>query len=178
MFRYFIIFVILAVSALLFFTFTDPLYKNVKIIKNQVSQLNEALNDSKKIQEIRGALLDRFNALSSDDLQRIQKALPDHIDNVRLILEINRIASEQGLILKDVRVSEEEQKEGVFGPDERKFGTTGLDINIIGSYSAFVNFVINLEKSLRILEITSLSFTSTSQGINTYSINLETYWLK
>ena len=177
--KYLIIIILLIASIALFSMVVNPLYQEVKGIRAQVGQLNEALNDSKRIQDIRGSLLERFNAITDADLARIRKVLPDNVDNVRLVLEISRVASEHGLILRDVRAAEEPKtKTGTIGPDESPYGTIGLGITVAGPYRSFVGFLEDIEKALRLVTVTSLSFNATAEDFNQYTMTLETYWLK
>ena len=108
------------------------------------------LSDSKQIQDVRGSLLERFNSIPDADLTRIRKVLPDNVDNVRLVLEISRVASEHGLILRDVRAAEAPKtKAGTIGPSESPYGTIGLGVTVAGPYRSFVGFLEDIEKALR-----------------------------
>ena len=179
MLRYFVILIFLAASVTLFFTFIDPLYKEVKITQGQIVQLDEALSDSRKIQDIRDSLLARSNSIALDDLEKIKKVLPDHVDNIRLILEINRIAGERNLVIQSVRVgSAPVLKQSALGPDERLYGTSGLDVTVAGSYRSFINFLTDLERGLRIVDVKSVSFSGTPADFSQYTISLTTYWLR
>src|SRR3989344_88299 len=179
MLRYFIIFVFLAASFALFVSFIDPLYKDVKMIQANIVQLNDAINNSRQIQEIRDVLIKRFDSISSKDLDKIKKVLPDHVDNIRLILEVDRIASEHGLVMRGVRVlAGEIDPRKTLGPDEGLYGTTGLDVTVAGSYGSFVDFLEDLERGLRIVDIRTISFSAAPLDFNQYTVGLKTYWLK
>ncbi|HEY4486222.1 MAG TPA: type 4a pilus biogenesis protein PilO [Candidatus Paceibacterota bacterium] len=177
--KYFLIIVVLVASIALFAMVVNPLYQEVKGIRTQAGQLDDALNDSKRIQDLRASLLERFNAITDADLARIRKVLPDNVDNVRLVLEISRVASEHGLILRDVRAAEAPKtKAGIIGPDESPHGTIGLGVTVAGPYRSFIGFLEDIEKGLRLVTVTSLSFNATVEDFNQYTMTLETYWLK
>ena len=177
--KYLLIIILIIASVALFVMMINPLYQEVKGIRTQVGQLNAALNDSKQIQDVRGSLLERFNSIPDADLTRIRKVLPDNVDNVRLVLEISRVASEHGLILRDVRAAEAPKtKAGTIGPSESPYGTIGLGVTVAGPYRSFVGFLEDIEKALRLVTVTSLSFNATAEDFNQYAMTLETYWLK
>ena len=169
----------LLVSIGVFFAFIDPLYKDVQVTRVEIRELDEALNNSKQIQAARDQLLGRFNAIPAQDLERIKKMLPDHVDNVKLILEIDRVASQYGMTIKNISVIELGRGRGeTLGRSEGPLGTIGLNLAITGSYRSFLNFVSDLEKSLRIVDIVSLAFSATAGDFNQYDLGIQTYWLK
>ena len=178
MLRYIFIIIFGGASVLVFIFAINPLYKDVQAVRKQTAELNQALNDSRSIESLRRTLIERSNTISALDAERIKKVLPDHVDNVRLILEINRIARDHGLSIQDVRVAGEGARSGSLGPDLSIYGTTGLDVTIAGSYRSFIDFLIDLERGLRIVDIRSLSFTGTPTDFNRYSLGLTTYWLR
>lgn len=176
--RYIFTIIFGAASVLVFIFVINPLYKDVQVVRKQTAELDQALNDSRSIESLRRTLIERSNTISALDAERLKKVLPDHVDNVRLILEINRIARDHGLSIQDVRVRGEDARAGSLGPDESLYGTTGLDVTIAGSYRSFVDFLTDLERGLRIVDIRSLTFTGTPTDFNRYSLGLTTYWLR
>ena len=76
-------------SGLTFFFYTKPTYEAVQNTSAQVDQYNAALDKAAELQQLKQSLLSRYNAFSSNDLDRLQKFLPDHVDNVRLIRFVN-----------------------------------------------------------------------------------------
>ena len=181
MIRYLFPLILLAVSIGIFAVFINPFYKQeIQPTRVQIAQLDEALSNAKRIQAERDALLEKFRTISDEDLERIKRLLPDNVDSVRLILEIDRIASQYGVIIKDIRVSDISDAAGDgLGPREEKlYGAIGLSLTFIGSYDPFRNLVFDLERSLRIVDITTLSFTAIEQDLNQYSVGIQTYWLK
>ena len=176
--KYLLSLILLLVSIGVFFAFIDPFYKEIEVIRLEIKGLDEALNNSKQIQETRDQLLGRFNAIPRQDLERIKKMLPDHVDNVKLILEIDRIASQYGMTIKNISVIEKGGGRETLGRPEEPLGTIGLDLIITGSYRLFLNFVSDLEKSLRIVDIVSLAFTATTEDFNQYDLGIQTYWLR
>lgn len=192
--------ILIGISACVLFVFANPIYGDITALRAQVSSFDEALNNSKALENERDKLTAKYNALNPDDLAKIQKLLPDNIDNIRLILEIEKIALPYGMVLRDVKydVAEDSTSTNVANTASgivpqggrnlsvvnRDYGTWDLEFSTSGTYNNFLNFTRDLESNLRIVDISSIQFSSsTSLKINsadayTYSFKIKTYWLK
>ena len=176
--QYITIILLLGVSVAVFLGFIDPLYKDVQHVKVQSAQLNDALNNTKQIQSIRDSLLEQFNAIEPHDIEKIEKLLPNNVDNVRLILEIDDVASRHGMFVNDIGISESQGNSSSFGPRDAAHGSLDLAFTISGTYESFRGFIVDLEKSLRLVDIVNTSFTKTEESFDEYSVVVRTYWLK
>lgn len=169
---------LILIAGSVFFTFIDPVYKETNQMKVKISRLDEALNRSREIAKLRDSLNQRRNAIPANDLDFLQKLLPNHVDNVDLVLEIDRIALQNGVLLEDTTVSGETRAENTLGPDEGSIGTIEMNIRVIGPYDAFRRFVMDIERSMRISDIVSMGFTADDKDLSHYSVTARTYWLK
>ncbi|HJL55844.1 MAG TPA: hypothetical protein QGF60_01410, partial [Candidatus Paceibacterota bacterium] len=97
--------ILILLSVGLFFGFIDPTYNEIQIILQEETRFDQALDKSKELQEVRDRLLSRYNTFSTNDLDRLTKLLPDNVDNVRLVLDIDNIASVYGIRIKNVAIS-------------------------------------------------------------------------
>lgn len=175
--------IFLLVSFGLFFMYIDDAYQNVKFLQEEQSSFNDALQKSKELQAIRDSLLSKYNTFSSVDLDRLEKMLPDNIDNVRLVLEIDSIASKYGMRISAVTIDSGVSgvtSEGAIGPTGEQYETVILSFNITAAYEDFVRFLKDIESSLRIVDITSINFSSENDfdEVYNYKIGIKTYWLK
>ena len=133
---------------------------------------NEALNFFKKqIREKRTELQSKeeyLNALSNiaenlknyeTQLLKIDSALPDTPEMPALFDFLQKSASQSGLVLKglDADLNPLEKIGGVFRQ-------TRLNLFLTGSYSSLKIFLSTLEKSARLIEVESISFTSSGEG--------------
>lgn len=181
--------IILIVTSIgLFQYFIDPTYQEVKDLRAQEADFNEALNNTEKVQEIRDLLLTKYNSFSPEDLKRLEKLLPDNIDNVRLIIEIDKIASRHDLALKDVQVTETQPRASAsvvaagsegFAGNEARYGTAPLAFSLVGDYAAFLSFLRDVERGLRLMDITNITIKPNEEPTRyEYGLNIQTYWLK
>lgn len=175
-----------------FFTFTNPIYQSISTLKETTASYNEALTNSKTLETEKEKLSNKYNSIAISDLDKIQKFLPDNVDNIRLILEIEKIATPFGMVLKDVKYDTASTQTTVSPVGattkivNKNYGTWNLEFSTSGTYDNFVNFTKNLEKNLRIVDIVSIDFSSnTPMGSNPslseiykYNFKVKTYWLK
>ncbi|MDP3726515.1 MAG: type 4a pilus biogenesis protein PilO [bacterium] len=171
--------VLLLASLSLFLLFIIPNFETVKEKRAQIKVLNEALSNSRKVQSVRDALLTSYNNIGTADLDRLKKILPDHVDNVRLILEFDRIATRSGMKLQNVSTRDDVREDsGAFGPDDALFGKIRMNFSLLGRYESLIDFLTEIEESLRVVDIVALSFTRGSGELYEYELEVDTYWLK
>ncbi len=163
--------------------YIDPQYQQVKALSAQVAEYDDALSKAKELRTERDKLLSKRNTFSADDLTRISRALPDNVDNIRLIIDINNIASRRGLSLKsisaaDVSDSSKARSTLAVGSSGDPLGSVTVSFTVGADYDTFLAFLHDLEHSLRIVDVESIEFISPALGAQTdYSVQLRTYWL-
>lgn len=200
MFRFATPIILIGIAIAGFFMFVSPYYKSISAFQVQSVQYNEALTNSKSLEAERDKLTLKYNSIDTNNLSRLQKFLPDNVDNIRLILEIEKIASPYGMVLKDVKydtISQVDTTATGTNPAIRAnvkvvnsdYGTWNLEFSTQGTYSNFLNFIKDLESNLRIVDIDSIDFSSnaptTGAGLSSsltdsykYTFKIKTYWLK
>ena len=172
-----VFFVVVAIG--LFFGYIDPTYQTIKELQAEETQFDQALDQSRELQAIRDSLLSRYNTFDQDSVRRLEKLLPDNVDNVRLILDIDGIASKYNMRTRDVTVSESSSEDsGVITANGGAIGSVVLSFSVIARYDDFINFLKDLESSLRIVDVIGLSFNSKEGDAYNFSLNIKTYWLK
>ena len=171
----------------LFFFYTKPAYDGTRTTQNQIAQYDLALNKAAELQKLKQSLLSRYNAFNPDNIDRLHKLLPDHVDNVRLVLDLDTLASKHGLALQNVVIASPGQAKttaapAAIGPSLQKYDSLTLRFATTGTYSRFVEFLSELEQSLRIVDVTALQINlADSAGTDPnyrFDITLRTYWLK
>ena len=179
--------VLIVAAGLLFFFFTNPRFEGIKVLRAEEQVYDDALDRSKELISLRDALLSRYNAIPSDDLKKINSLIPDAVDSVRLIIEINAIAARHGLTLLDTAVgqvdagaSDSRSVPGRLGPESSSYGTASLSFEVVARYETFRSFIADLERNLRLIDIATITFgeSSVGTGLTTYGVNFDTYWMK
>ena len=103
MLRYITPILLIGISVAGFLMFTKPMIDDNSNKNSEITSYNEALDNSKALENERDKLTQKYSAINPTDLARLQKFLPDNVDNIRIILEIEKIALPYGMVLKDVK---------------------------------------------------------------------------
>ena len=180
--------ILIIISLGSFFAYTDKVYRgenvsggnpSIKSLLAEDAEYQTALTNTNEIKKKRSALVDKMNQINPENLTKLEKLLPDNIDNIQLIIDMNNIASRHGLTLKGAKLDNSTKTDpNKLGADNNKYGTVGISFSVTASYDNFQNFLKDLEKSLRLVEITDLSVNGNATGLYDFSVGLKTYWLK
>lgn len=194
--------ILIGIAVSIFFTLANPMYNEISALKLSAASYDTALENSKMLENERDKLTAKYNAISPDDLIKLKKLLPDNVDNIRLILEIEQIALPYGMVLKDVKYStintNTKTAETVAGGGSIQggvvaapegYGAFDLEFSTSGTYDNFIAFTKALESNLRIVDISSISFSSDtgnsdnknktfSPEIYKYDFKIKTYYIK
>ncbi len=171
-----IILIILAIA--IFFGVTRPQLAATAELAQRATELNDALLNAKKLQDTRERLRADYNNFSPTDKVRLDKLLPDSIDNVKLIIDIDAVAAKYGMTLRDTTLETESTNKADLGPDTRAYGARKLSFRVSGPYAAIQQFLGDLSNSLRLVDPISLSFRSADKDFYEYDVSIRTYWLR
>jgi len=174
--------ILILISIASFFLFIDPKYKEIKELKQERDSNEEMLVLAEQLQRKRDVLREEFNAISEDEKEDLKKLLPDTVDNVKLIVDINDIALAYGIKISDITINSEEEgssNQGDISKDSNLIGKVGLGFSINTTYDIYLQFLRDLEEALRVVDINTLDI-ATSDRVDFYNfqIDLETYWLR
>ncbi len=174
----------------LFLGYTNPNYQKMGKLKDAVAAYDQALNNSKELLKVRNDLTDTYNNMSNSDRDHLAKLMPDNVDNIRLVIDIQNIAQKYGMNPKDIKYDARAGRTNApsgngttpteLANSQRDYSSFELEFSVTGSYQNFLLFLRDLEKSLRLVDIESIQFQAPEIGANTtkYGIRVKTYWLK
>lgn len=165
---------LIVLSIGLFFFYVQPQYYTINDNGDQLAALQAAKQQAQDAIVKRDSLINKYNSLNPTDIARLQAALPDTLDTIKLIVDMGSVASRYSTQLKNIRVSTANDGSGA-----GTYGTINLGFTITLPYDTFKTFLKDLERNLRISDITSVSFSPTDSGSNyDFNVSLKTYWLK
>ena len=184
--------ILLVLSIASFVVFTNPAYQQVKVLKAQAAQYDTALANSRKLQEERDTLNAKYRNFTPDELDRLTKLLPDNTDNIRLIIDIQQMAQSYGMTLATIKF-DAGQDAATAGTSpltsasaadvssaSQDYGAFDLTFSTTATYENFINFIKDVESSLRLTDIESVDFSAGDpvKGTTIFTVQLRTYWLK
>lgn len=170
----------------LFVIYTNGAYQGpegIKSLQAQVSAFDEALNKAHDLKASRDKLISKRNTFSEENIQKLEHILPDNVDNIRFVIEINNIATHHNLSLKNVALgSISDAKSGrselAVGSSGDPVGSAEISFSLAATYDEFLSFLQDLEHSLRVVDVEKISFKSADVGDKyDYALTIRTYWL-
>ena len=188
--------VIFIVAALgLFFGYIQPtMGGSIATLKAEIADLDAALEAAKQFKAKELELTEAKNKIAPDQLTRLESFLPDSVDNVQLIVDLNSLAARSGIILSDFTITggaetaEEIEGGAPVAPAEgseelaltrgERYDSLELSVSATGSYAAFRTFLTGVEQSLRPLDIVELTVSDSATSVYTYDITFRIYWLR
>ncbi len=157
LFKYLILPFILFFTALAIgFWVLWPLYGDVRGALELKKQNQDNLSSRKKLTENLERLISQYNERSSD-IASLNKAVPSGQNVPELLVNLEALASESGLIFESVNFKPKDLK-------AKGIKTLIAEIKVKGSYPAFLSYLRALEKSLRIFDVINVSFSGISPG--------------
>ena len=165
----------------LFVLYTNQHYQNIKDLSIKNSSYDDALNKAQQLHTLRDQLLSTRASFSDDDVTKLEHVLPSNVDNIRLIIDINNIASRHNLTLSDLQLGDTSDGSGqsalAVGPSGSAVGSVQIGFSVAAKYPDFLAFEQDLEHSLRIIDVDAISFTTGQGDLNVYKFEIRTYWL-
>lgn len=181
-----IILIVLAIGV--YFTYTTKKIDELKVIKLVNAGYEQAIANSEKLIKVRDNVLKSYNNISPEDRERLDKMLPNNIDNVRLIIDTNGVASRHGLFLKGIKTSAtviSDASKTTISPQNqnnvsipRGYDTVTVSFTVTTNYQSFLNFIKDLQASLRIMDINKITLKVNENGTYDFGVEFKTYWLK
>ena len=193
------ILIVLAVG--IYVTFTRGLLDDASAVKTMNDQYVSALNNAAKLISTRDQVLKSYNGISADDRDRINKMIPNTVDNIRLIIDLNSVALQHGFSLKNITATAKSGSSGSGGSSPASanpvssassyssnalsasiatptLDTVAVSFSVTAPYQQFISFMQDLEASLRVMDITHLTVSGNDSGTYDFGVQLNTYWLR
>jgi len=190
------ILIVLAVG--IYATYTRGVWADASAVKSVNDSYASAIDNAQKLISVRDQVLKSYNDISADDRDRIDKMVPDTVDNIRLIIDLNSVALQHGFSLKNITAAAKSDSSGASpsaqgtpaspglspsAADSLSIATPTLDtvtvsFSVTAPYQQFISFMQDLEASLRIMDITHLTVSANDTGTYDFGVELTTYWLR
>jgi len=195
--RYFFFLLLIAASVGVFIIFINPQFSTIATLRTSLATYHKELTTAQTLQASREELIATYNSIQKVDLDNLKILLPDSVDNIRLIIQLDSLAQKNGL--STVRnVTYDADKSATAQPsssttsrvvveddttDSLPYGAFKISFETTGQYKNFLSFLSDIEANLRLVDVTSVSFTplvdkTIPTGTMTYKVDITTYWLK
>lgn len=166
---------LIIISGILFFTVANPMLKDIKTLRADVATYSAALDSSTNLQEIEDSLVLTYKGITQEDRERLNKLLPNTVNNIKFILEVEQIANLHNMPIKNIKFDSKNTEEdntatatnndpngiAVIPSDKAEilpYGVFPIEFTTQGDYDSFVLFLKDLEYNLRLVDVKSISF--------------------
>lgn len=161
------------VSLILIFVFVFPLYSSVKIMRLESSQKHEEIEKLKELLAKVEKIKSNYQNVA-EEIEKVFLALPEEKDVPELLVQFEKLAVSNGLLLESIKFGEiSKKKESDSSSRSKKilsiFPNSIVELKITGSYSAFKNYLKALEKNVRSMDVYSIKFSSSIKKYNLFS---------
>src|SRR4051812_21461687 len=89
----------------LLFIFVKPQYAEVNVLRAQSAEYDHAIERAKDTVAKKDQLLAKFNSYNPEDIARLKKFLPDTVDPIQLIIDMNAIVVANQSKMEDIKVT-------------------------------------------------------------------------
>lgn len=189
---------LLLISGGVAFMYITPKYTDIMNLQSNNSELSAALVKAKDISNSSKDLSEKMRALSKDDLERLDRLLPEKFDDLRFVNDLQGVGERNGLKIQGITITDAPSNASggqsqPSAPDSAKSANKGyvahtFSFTVSASYKTFIVFLKDLERSLEFVDMNSVFLATSgasgqggkqaSQDTYTYQVEFTTYSLK
>jgi len=185
------------VSLILIFVFVFPLFSSAREIYSDLNQKRQEIEKLKELSGKIGKIEQDYDSIS-EAVEKVLLALPEEKDLPQLLVQFEKIAVNNGLLLESIEFGEISKKEEsdfirsikdyeTLNQSKKMLSTfpnSSVLLKVAGSYSAFKNYISALEKNVRSMDIYSIQFSNDSKmrslfsdsGIFEFDLGINVYY--
>ena len=187
-----IIFIVIAIG--LFFSYLRPAYDVLQAFQTQKDELDKTITESEDLLRMHNDILTKYENIDPTDHAKLKKILPDSIDVVRLIMDIDALSTKHNLTIdsfevpqiRDIEQNARNRNTRRTAEEENNpVASAVLTIECVGEYQDFKAFLLDIEHSLSLLDVVGLEVkvpnilrVDVTDDRPEYKLDLQAYWLK
>lgn len=163
------------------YAFIYSSFGDLGVLMSQKQKYEDSLSVVRNIENKKTELYTQFNAISPEAKKSIETVLPSSLDFVRLISQIDASASKYGISIDKITSREVGASVGNSienAEPEKVYRSSVIGFSFTSNYEKFNQFLDDLEKSLRILDVRLVKINVQENGVYAYEVEFETYWFK
>ena len=170
--------IVLVITVVLFSLFVFPKYQESKSM--EVELVQKQLQYESRV-DYYLKLSDILNKIeqNQDALGKINSALPSDFSLAPIVYFIDKKSEESGLIVKSITFSQQQNE--LEGFSNQNIKRILFKVDLSGSYDGLKKFLSSVEKSSRLFEVSSISFSTgqlvspKSSKVYEFSLSLQTH---
>ncbi len=168
----------------IFFAYVNPTWTGaIASAKATIAADDASLVTARHYVTQQNELAAERDAIDQKDLSTLTAFLPDSVNNVGLILDLNTLAARTGLSITAIDVTgntgkKANESSGAQNSPDELVGTVDLALSAQGTFAAMQTFLAGIERSERLLDVQDIVVHDSVTGIYTYQMRIRLYWLR
>lgn len=174
--------IIIAIAV--YFVVTQPMFGEMQIVQDETNQYREAVDKAHLFNQTLQELLTKRKSFGAQEMERLEALVPNSVDEVKLLVDLEAMAERQQMLIGNISV--DKPKVPVVRERNPEIPTTvtlenlsSIDISfsLIGTYDQFRSMLTDIERSLVLMEVISLSFTASESDLYQFELTVRTHGL-
>ncbi len=181
--------VLVLVAIGIFFGYVHPTVTGqIATTQKEIDEYDKALDAAKRFDDKQTQLASALKALPPDGITRLEQFLPNNVNNVQLILDLDALASKSGLkvttfsdaesVTKNSNSSTDTTAASDVSDENQPYESLDLTISATGTYAQLRIFLDGIEASLQPLDLVELTISDSPTGVYTFGMTFRLYWLR
>ena len=169
-----LIIIVICVGA--YFLYLGPTYSDIQSLSAKRDSYSQVLQTAQNTTAVRDRVLATYNSISQDDINRLQKIVPETFQSVVFANHLSSVAARDGFILDKLSMTDTtqaDQGQQVVSAAQNQYKTISVSFSTGGQYQSFIKFLKDLESDLYLSDVTSLKISAGSAGKNSSSFNFD-----
>lgn len=176
--------VILVISVGVIFTYTEPTFSKIGEVQDQISIYREERGKVELVNQTLQQKLATINSVSEEDLMRLRTYMPNQVDPLLVMRDLQFIGETSGLTIRDIEddgpVQPQKSTSRFAATNDTASAAAGphpyaFTLSVEGSYNSLKTLLDLLENNHYPLEVRSLNVTSNEGGFLSATLIVYTY---
>lgn len=175
----------IAIALFAYFFYIQPLFTDINSVKQEIAQYDEAVKNANEKNQLLNNLIAKKNSYSEFERNRLDSLIPREVDEVRLLVDLTEIARSHNMLIGNISVSNNVDASGFSSNtansndsvDHNSFINSDITFGLIGTYEQFKGFLQDIERSLVLMEIINIAFTSGDGSLQQFDMTVRIFAL-
>lgn len=186
--RLFIIIFFLFGAGVVGLFYLKPEWQKFQTLRQENKELQQTSAEFDSLTERRDALIEEVNAISKEQRNLIGQALPKGPAAADFLVGLEALTKKRAIALRRVDLASTIEVKGKSGqpqtvgavaalPNKEAIFEFPISLSVSSSYESFKEFLHDLEKNLRLIDIQEISFFAPPKGqLFDFNLRLKTYY--
>lgn len=177
--------IIIAICIGVYFLYISPTYTEVQVLRAEKARADLVLRSAKEIVSTRDSLLAKYNSIDLSNFNRLKITIPENFNSITLLSYLNAITTKYNMSISNIKITNGSLSVNSDMPQISisPYKISTVSFSVKGTYAQFVQMIKDIQSSLYLFDITSLSIKNSSESksvssfVSEYDIEFNTYSL-